>query len=153
MRPSHAILTAVMALAAGCGGAESELVGTWTVDLEATSESLEKDLVTRAPGDDRKAVRTSALDLVRQKIGPPLGGTLDLRGDGTCSTTAKGRGAEKPFLGTWRFDGSQVTVTREGSRPQYLDYADGELRLRVPVPDPEDPAGTRDVHVVLKRSS
>src|SRR5688572_14937543 len=104
------------------GGAAGSPVGTYTLDKDAM----------KAAATDVPAAQVEAF---LKGIGD---GTIELKADGTAALFAKvdfnGRWIEDRTTGTWRLDGSTLSVTaksKDGTEhAQVGDYGDGVFTVR-----------------------
>jgi len=116
---------------ASCGEASSAAaagaVGTYELDKAPLKEAM-------------AASGAAAADI--DKVLAAMQMTIELKADGTTVMTAKGMGDDKPATGTWKLDGSKLTITAKDTpdgpdESRTVDYANGTFTLDM---GPEAPA-------------
>lgn len=136
-----AVLLVIAAFLGGCGPSDSDFVGVWKFDEDATRAKAKENMIALAKGEDEQRKARAGVDsfmAVFTRVDP----SLDLKADKTGSMDVIMGDDSKnrvKHLGTWsRQDATASFVFKDGNQREEKGtgtIVQGKLHLQMDVPD------------------
>ena len=103
-------LSTLLLIPLGCGGNPSA-VGKWSLDTEAMKKIVLEERTAGLSEDNKKEIENNPMVKSILDMYDKMTMEMDLKADGTCSSTATLKERADSTTGTWKMEGDILTVT------------------------------------------